>query len=512
MDAKECIKRIIHVLGEQRYVFSKGLLLYCSNLDSLKQIEEKFVYPLNLNCFQGDMYSISQDLPDIVLFPWSYKAPRPILRSWLGETQGLLSVVGIMMISDLNQYNIKSVLNRFDNAMMNVLRKYPLGDENKTTFGTLMCLFSHSEDAQMFNMSMRKFYCSHAFKNTFVSTISIDCEAETLTRGRAGIFSHKWHGGMDVSKLREDIFCEEIKIYPFVDKVLNSVCDSTDEEKFVKTFIETLREKLIISEMEEEINLIIPNANFKYPKKYMEYDIKAISYGWSFPKGKSFIKGVLEYLRKSFDVNNLVPFAIDDIGDGKEPTQYACFLIDGIKNDKVITVYPFGSKETFYQEEYDDINEWFNAERIDMTICNIMTLNGKPKCLGIDLIDNDACGPVVAIPKQLLDGYRLVMTTDAGSWYAENDDIKNVVEKYGFGLRVLSVREIENENVETIMETIDVIGEKLGIVCIEGVKANLPDNAYILATPFAGEFSVKLETEDSNGNRNFLWADDYIYK
>ena len=77
MDAKECIKRIIHVLGEQRYVFSKGLQLYCSNLDSLKQIEEKFVDPLNLNCFQGDMYSISQDLPDIVLYPWSYKAPRP---------------------------------------------------------------------------------------------------------------------------------------------------------------------------------------------------------------------------------------------------------------------------------------------------------------------------------------------------------------------------------------------------------------------------------------------------
>ena len=36
-----------------------------------------------------------------------------------------------------------------------------------------------------------------------------------------------------------------------------------------------------------------------------------------------------------------------------------------------------------------------------------------------------------------------MMTTDAGSWYAENGDIKNVVEKYGFGLRVLSVREIE---------------------------------------------------------------------
>ena len=511
MDAKECIKRIIHVLGEQRYVFSKGLQLYCSNLDSLKQIEEKFVDPLNLNCFQGDMYSISQDLPDIVLYPWSYKAPRPILRSWLGETQGLLSVVGIMMISDLNQCDITAILNRFDNAMMNVLRKYPWGDENKVTFGTLLCIFSQTEDAQRFNMSMRNYYCSHVFKNTFVSTISIDCETEKLTQGRAGIFSHKWHGGIHIPKLKDGLFNrdEEVEFPRDIIEVTYSVCDELTLER---TQNKNSKGNLIVSEMENAIGQIVSDVVFKYPADYLEYDGIVGLIGWSFPKGKSFIKGALEYLRKSFDVNNLVPFAIDDIGDGKEPTQYACFLIDGIKNDKVITVYPFGSKETFYQEEYDDINEWFNAERIDMTICNIMTLNGKPKCLGIDLIDNDACGPVVAIPKQLLDGYRLVMTTDAGSWYAENDDIKNVVEKYGFGLRVLSVREIENENVETIMETIDVIGEKPGIVCIEGVKANLPDNAYILATPFAGEFSVKLETEDSNGNRNFLWADDYIYK
>ena len=145
-------------------------------------------------------------------------------------------------------------------------------------------------------------------------------------------------------------------------------------------------------------------------------------------------------------------------------------------------------------------------------ICNIMTLNGKPKCIGIDLIDNVACGPLVAIPKQLLDGCRLIMTTDAGPWYAENDEIKNVVENYGCGLRVLSVREVENENVEAVMETTDVIGEKPRTICIEGVEAKLPENAYILATPFAGEFFVKLETEDSNGNRELLWADDYIYK
>ena len=246
MEAIECIKRIVNSLGEQGFVFSKGIKIYYNDADRLKLIEDRFVRPLDLIRFQIDMYSISQNLPEIELFPWSYKAPRPILRSWLGETQGMLSVVGIMMIPDVNFCDIKAVLNQFDNAVMKVLRKYPWGDENKATFGTLMCLFSHTEDAQRFNMSMRKYYCSHAFKNTFVSTISIDCEAETLTQGRAGIFSHKWHGGMDVSKLRENIFCEEIKIFPFVDKVLNNVDESTDEEKFVKTFKEALRETLIV--------------------------------------------------------------------------------------------------------------------------------------------------------------------------------------------------------------------------------------------------------------------------
>lgn len=498
MDPKECLKRIINILGEQGYVFSKGVQLYYCNPESLKLIEEKFVEPLNLSHFQGNMYSISQNLPDIVLFPWSYKAPRPILHSWLGETQGLLSVVGIMMIPDVNFCDIKAVLNRFDNAVMKVLRKYPWGDENKATFGTLMCLFSHTEDAQRFNMLMREYYYSHAFKNAFVSTISIDCEAETLTQGRAGIFSHKWHGGIHIPKLKDGLFNRDEEVeYP---------------RDIIEVTYKNSKGNLIVSEMENAIGQIASDVVFKYPADYLEYDGIVGLIGWSFPKGKTFITDALQYLKTTFDVNNLVPFAVNVIDDEKEPTQYACFLIDGIKNDKVITVYLFGPKESFHKGEYNDIDEWFNAERIDMTICNIMTLYGKPKCLGIDMIDNEACGPLVAIPKKLLDGYRLVMTTDAGSWYAENDDIKNVVEKYGFGLRVLSVREIENENVEAVMETTDLMGEKPRTICIEGVEAELPENAYILATPFAGEFFVKLETEDSNGNREFLWADDYIYK
>lgn len=506
METIECIKRIVNSLGEQGFVFSKGIKIYYNDADRLKLIEDRFVRPLDLNRFQIDLYSISQNLPEIELFPWSYEAPRPILRSWLGETQGLLSVVGIMMIPDVNFCDIKAVLNRFDNAVMKVLRKYPWGDENKATFGTLMCLFSHTEDAQRFNMSMRKYYCSHALKNTFVSTISIDCEAETLTQGRAGIFSHKWHGGMDVSKLRKNIFCEEIKIYPLADKVLNNVEDSNDGEKFVKTFKEAPGDKLIISEMEEEINQIIPNANFKYPGKYMEYDKRATSYGWWFPKGKSFVQDALDFLQNTHGVKDLIPFAENGYDGNEEVYEYACFCVDGMNNNKVVTVWPFGTTETFRQKEYKDISDWFDSE---FDTEKQEEPKKEVKFLGMGLI-KDAYGPVVAIPAERLDGKRLVMTTDAAEWYIDNDRIKDIVEKYGHGLKVLSVHKTEKNEYEVIMDVTKVGADR--IVFVGGTERMAPPDTYILATPFAGEFFIKLETEDSNGNRELLWADDYIYK
>ena len=111
----------------------------------------------------------------------------------------------------------------------------------------------------------------------------------------------------------------------------------------------------LTKEMEECINSLIPNACFKYPQNYAIYDksdMLKIS-KWYFPKGKKFIKEQLEYLKQQFNEYNLVPFAMNE-----EATEYACFVIDGKSNNKIRTVYPFGSKEDFYQEEYIDINDW----------------------------------------------------------------------------------------------------------------------------------------------------------
>lgn len=219
METRECLRRIINALSEQGYVFSNGVQLYYCNPDNLKQIEDKFVEPLTLSRFQGDMYSIARELPEILLFPWRYIAPKPIFHSILGETQGILSVVGIVPIQNLSQFDTNSVFNRFDDAVFKLLRKYPWNNDNGVTYGTLMLLFVHSKDTQRFNGSIRKNYRAHIFKNTIISTISIDCEAETLTQGRAGL-CFKWNGGIDVSRLKEHVFNGICKNNQLLDKMI----------------------------------------------------------------------------------------------------------------------------------------------------------------------------------------------------------------------------------------------------------------------------------------------------
>lgn len=111
----------------------------------------------------------------------------------------------------------------------------------------------------------------------------------------------------------------------------------------------------LIKEMEEYINSVIPNINFKYPLNYKIYDQSELlkNTGWSFPKGKLFLSKELEYLAKTFNESHLIPFAVDN-----DAIEYACFVIDGKTNNKVKTVYPFGEKKDFYQDDFIDINDW----------------------------------------------------------------------------------------------------------------------------------------------------------
>lgn len=264
-----------------------------------------------------------------------------------------------------------------------------------------------------------------------------------------------------------------------------------------------------IPQMEDAVNRLIPSANFKYPDDFLEYDNLFGLIEWIFPKEIPFIQDCLCHLRDSFGIENLVPFAMNGEQGKEKSTKYACFLIDGINNDKVVTIHPFGTADTLCRQEYGDVWDWYLEEMPIHDLKESMKFIEKVTCLGLDWID-DAPGALVAIPKQLLERNRLIMTTDAGVWYAENDDIKKTVESFGCGLKVLSVREIENEHVEAVME---VITEEMHRpLYIKGERIIPPEDVCVLATPFAGEFFVTLETEDANGNRKFLWGDDYIYK
>ena len=136
-------------------------------------------------------------------------------------------------------------------------------------------------------------------------------------------------------------------------------------------------------------------------------------------------------------------------------------------------------------------------------------LMGKAKFLGWGFTDG-AYGPVVSITRCLLDGCRLVMWTDAGIWYMENNDIKEAAENFGVGLRLVELREVKNEHIEAIFEPIPDAVQKY--IYVNGIKRMPPANAYILATDFSGEFGILLYREDQNGKRTFLWGDDYIFK
>ena len=139
-------------------------------------------------------------------------------------------------------------------------------------------------------------------------------------------------------------------------------------------------------------------------------------------------------------------------------------------------------------------------------------LKGKAEFLGGGFVSG-AYGPVISITRCLLDGCRLVMWTDAGIWHMENNDIKEAAENFGVGLCLVELREVKNERIEAIeaiFEPIPAAEQKH--IYVHGIRRMPPANAYILATDFSGEFGILLYREDQNGERIFLWGDDYIFK
>ena len=136
-------------------------------------------------------------------------------------------------------------------------------------------------------------------------------------------------------------------------------------------------------------------------------------------------------------------------------------------------------------------------------------LKGKAKFLGWGDTE-EADGVFVSITRCLLDGCRLVVQTNASVSYAYSDRLKKVAENYGVGLRLIGVYELNDYDIEAIFEPVPDAQPRF--VHVNRGKQMSPANAYILATVFIGEFWISLYREDPDGNRIFLWGDDFIIK
>ena len=109
-----------------------------------------------------------------------------------------------------------------------------------------------------------------------------------------------------------------------------------------------------------------------------------------------------------------------------------------------------------------------------------------------------------------MDGCRLVVQTNASVSYAYSDRLKKIAENYGVGLRLIEVYELNDYDIEAIFEPVPDAQPRF--VHVNRGKQMSPANAYILATDFIGEFWISLYRDDPDGNRIFLWGDDFIIK
>lgn len=132
------------------------------------------------------------------------------------------------------------------------------------------------------------------------------------------------------------------------------ISDFIEKEFKVRPKFTTVDEKAF-----EVSNNIYPDINFFYPKEYVEYDSKVHLYNWYFPKGGAFLKDQLAFLQKAHEVNNLIPFAMNNADGNEDSFEYACFIIDGAGNNRIMTIRPFSTHKSFFQEEYRDIKDWF---------------------------------------------------------------------------------------------------------------------------------------------------------
>lgn len=210
MELKKAVSNLINALSSQEYSFGEALYSDAfvesfnyqtgakkAMSDALNSINKHIVSydHIDKDAFDRDLHRFQQKVDERMLFGWGYKS-------------GNLSIVGIMFADNLSDSDIKSLFNRLDDGVTNIMRHHTghvAGGNDGGTWGTMMLVFADSNKARKFNARIREYYNSYFFKSTYISAISIDCTSETLTQGKAA-FGANWQGGMDVSVLRSQLF------------------------------------------------------------------------------------------------------------------------------------------------------------------------------------------------------------------------------------------------------------------------------------------------------------------
>lgn len=162
----------------------------------------------------------------------------------------------------------------------------------------------------------------------------------------------------------------------------------------------------------------------------------------------------------------------------------------------------------------DDIPD-FDGERISLNYDLFPDMNAVFSYLSVPLDEVTELGVgdglVLAVPCKMLDGYLLVVETDAEFHHHPNlDELKSYIERYSCGLKVIAIKETDENKLEIVMEPIADAPQK--VVLADGVPRLSPAGTYVLATDFCGEFFIGLMLEDKDGNRTPLWGEDYCWK
>ena len=162
----------------------------------------------------------------------------------------------------------------------------------------------------------------------------------------------------------------------------------------------------------------------------------------------------------------------------------------------------------------DDIPD-FDGERISLSYDLFPDMNAVFSYLSVPLDEVTELGAgdglVLAVPRKMLDGNLLVVETDAEFHHHSNlDELKSYIEKNSCGLKVIAIKEMDDDKLEIILEPIADAPQK--VVFADGEPRLSPAGTYVLATDFCGDFFIGLMLEDKDGNRTPLWGEDYSWK